>query len=58
MHLANQTSGKLDKLSQVHISRQAIPEFNGGNTPDKREATDPRGKCKNPTKQKQSRGEC
>ena len=43
MHLANQSSGKLDKLSQVHISRQAIPEFNGGNTLDKREATDHRG---------------
>ena len=26
----------------VHISRQAIPEFNGGNTLDKREVTDPR----------------
>ena len=25
----------------MHISRQAIPEFNGGNTLDKREATDP-----------------
>ena len=41
MHLANQSSRKLDKLSQGHISRQAIPEFNGGNTLDKREATDP-----------------
>ena len=28
----------------MHISRQAIPEFNGGNTLDKREATDPKGK--------------
>ena len=26
----------------MHVSRQAIPEFNGGNTLDKREATDPR----------------
>ena len=31
----------------MHISRQAIPEFNGGNTPNKREAADPRGnQCK------------
>ena len=29
---------------------QAIPEVNGGNTLDKREATDPRGK-ENPNKQ-------
>ena len=62
MHLANQSSGKLDKLSKrVHLSRQAIPEFNGGNALDKREATDSRDnnkrkKCLNP--EKQDRGEC
>ena len=49
MHLANQSSRKLESYPRVHISRQAIPEFNGGNTLDKREATDPRGK--NPNKQ-------
>ena len=30
--------------SELWEARQAIPEFNGGNTLDKREATDPRGK--------------
>ena len=55
MHLANQSSRKLDKLSQGAQSRQAIPEFNGGNTLDKREATDPRGNENNPVSSNQSK---
>ena len=46
--------------SELQEARQAIPEFNGGNTLDKREATDPRRrrreKCMNP--EEQNRREC
>ena len=47
--------------SELWEARQAIPEFKGGNTLDKREATDPRNnnkgkKCLNP--EKQDRREC
>ena len=42
MHLANQSSGKLDKLSQGAHKQTSYPRVQWGNTQDEREATDPR----------------
>ena len=42
VHLANQSSGKLESYPRVHVSRQAIPDFNGGTPQIKGKATDPR----------------
>ena len=36
------------------MGRQAIPEFNGGNALDKREATDPRGTTATATRTKET----
>ena len=42
MHLANQSSGKLDKLSQGSSKLDKLSQSSMGNTLDKREVTDPR----------------
>ena len=63
MHLANQSSRKLDKLSQGSSKLDKLSKSSRGDTLDKREATDPRGRILtilrsntvNP--EKQSRGE-
>ena len=44
MHLANQSSGKLDKLSQGSSKLDKLSQSSMGNNLDKKEATDPRGK--------------
>ena len=44
MHLANQSSGKLDKLSQGSSKLDQLSQSSMGDTLDKREATDSRGK--------------
>ena len=69
MHLANQSSRKLDKLSQGSSKLDSYPRVQWGNTLDKREATDSKGKIpkkssrrvliSNPVNpRKQSKGEC
>ena len=60
MHLANQSSGKLDKLSHGSSKLDKLSQSSRGNTLDKKEATDSRGNCQegNPVNpEKQSRGE-
>ena len=64
MHLANQSSGKLDKLSQGSSELDKLSQSSMGNTLDKREATDSKGNSSrrilrgNPVNpEKQSRGE-
>ena len=47
MHLANQSSGKLDKLSQDAHKQTSYPRVQWGDTLDKREDTDPRGNPNN-----------
>ena len=44
MHLASQSSGKLDKLSQGSSKLDKLSQNSMGHTLDKREATDSRGK--------------
>ena len=43
MHLANQSSRKLDKLSQGSSKLDKLSQNSMGNTLDKREATDSKG---------------
>ena len=43
MHLANQSSWKLEKLSQGSSKLDKLSQSSMGDTLDKREATDPRG---------------
>ena len=44
MHLANQSSGKLDKLSQGSSKLDKLSQSSMGGTLDKREATDSRAR--------------
>ena len=44
MHLANQSSGKLDKLFQGSSKLDKLSQSSMGDTLDKREDTDSRGK--------------
>ena len=56
MHLANQSSRKLDKLSQGSHKLTSYPRVQWGNTLDKREATDPRGRQSSESREAEQRG--
>ena len=56
MHLANQSSRKLDKLSQGSSKLDKLSQNSMGNTLDKREDTDPRGKQSSESREAEQRG--
>ena len=58
MHPANQRPGKPDKLSLGVHKHTSYPRVQWGNTPDKREATEPKGNDKNSKREQVERGEC